>query len=286
MQQPLESFGMLTCKPLSWYLSALINLTFCLTNCYSAHVNSAVETHFPDMYQRMKDVNATVEKRYGIKPSFGVFWNFCVNAPYPQAGVKEVLCRPHIDAMNVAIGICVVLVYYVGQGELYSSFSCFCSVFFTVPKDRCEKVWLVLWEAGIIIQIPIGVLFIYPSALIMHFNVRLEGWFRFYCHLFLHCSLLVDFQIVVTPTGDMPTPANSFAMGSPEDANSASRCSMVWFTQGSVVRAAELAFTTMKATLEKEKEAQRKYPRPEPYFITTYDTTTAIASNYFPLVKR
>ena len=67
----------------------------------------------------MKDVNATVERRYGIKPLFGVFWNFCVNAPYPKAGVKEVICRPHIDAMNVAIGVCVVLVYYVGRGRLF-----------------------------------------------------------------------------------------------------------------------------------------------------------------------
>lgn len=50
--------------------------------------------------------------------------------------------------------------------------------YLTAPLDPVEKVWLVLWEAGLVIQIPLGVLFVYPSALLLHFNVRIEGRLR------------------------------------------------------------------------------------------------------------
>ena len=54
----------------------------------------------------------------------------------------------------------------------------------TAPPNRQEKIWLVLWEAGIVIQIPIGVLFLYPSALIMHFNIKREGQSVFWSHVY------------------------------------------------------------------------------------------------------
>lgn len=38
-----------------------------------------------------------------------------------------------------------------------------------------EKIWLVFWEAGIIMQIPAGCIVIYPSALLLHFNVNIDG---------------------------------------------------------------------------------------------------------------
>lgn len=68
------------------------------------------------MAARMEAINKKVKERFGLDPMFDLFWNFCVNAPYP--GVPEVKCRPHVDAMNGAILLCAVLVYYIGEGGL------------------------------------------------------------------------------------------------------------------------------------------------------------------------
>lgn len=56
----------------------------------------------------------------------------------------------------------------------------------TPPLPRCswesvgvtnadERIWLVFWEAGVILQIPAGVFVVYPSALLLHFNVDING---------------------------------------------------------------------------------------------------------------
>lgn len=37
-----------------------------------------------------------------------------------------------------------------------------------------EKCWLVIWEAGIAIEIPPGVFVFYPSSLFLHFNIDLS----------------------------------------------------------------------------------------------------------------
>ncbi|KAF9002856.1 hypothetical protein BDZ89DRAFT_903411, partial [Hymenopellis radicata] len=62
-----------------------------------------------------------------------------------------VYCDPHVDAKNLALGICIVFVYG----------------FF----NHREKAWLVIWEAGVCIELPPGVFLLYPSALFIHFNV-------------------------------------------------------------------------------------------------------------------
>lgn len=81
--------------------------------------------HFPVLAGYAQETNEILAERYGLKPEFGLFWNFCVNAPFPQAGVQEVICRPHLDGKNAAIMLCVVLVYYIGPRKppIPSSFS-------------------------------------------------------------------------------------------------------------------------------------------------------------------
>ncbi|KAM5541944.1 hypothetical protein V8D89_004254 [Ganoderma adspersum] len=69
--------------------------------------------------------------------------------------------------------------------------------------DRCdfdwhEKALLVIWEARLIIQLPIGVVFLYPSALFIHFNLNISNFMN---------------HIVTTTNGPWPTP------GSPAAAN-------------------------------------------------------------------
>ncbi|THH26444.1 hypothetical protein EUX98_g7744 [Antrodiella citrinella] len=217
----------------------------------SDHASSVVKLHHPDLAARIEHVNKRIEDRYGMKPEFGLFWNFCVNAPYPKAGVREVVCLPHLDSKNAAIMLCVVLVYYVGPS----------------PPGNKEKVWLVFWEAGIVIQVPIGVMLTYPSALMVHFNVKIE-----------------DHHLVVTKNGERPTPLNSTPLHVTTEENpSSQRCSMVWFTQASIFQAAELAGGTVEATMQMEEEAQSRAPRKEPYFPVTYDAASALAANFFPV---
>jgi hypothetical protein len=37
-----------------------------------------------------------------------------------------------------------------------------------------QRSWLVIWEAGVVIELPAGVFLLYPSALFFHFNVDIN----------------------------------------------------------------------------------------------------------------
>lgn len=140
----------------------------------------------------------------------------------------------------------------------------------------------MFWEAGVVIQVPIGVMVAYPSAIMVHFNIKFGGESgRARRHPTQKLTFLQDFQLVVTKDGERPTPQNSVPLQSPVEGGG-SRCSMVWFTQASVFRAAHLAGPTKGATEEMEKEAQRMAPRQEPYFPVDYDAAAALAAGYFP----
>ncbi|KAF9016483.1 hypothetical protein BDZ89DRAFT_1141424 [Hymenopellis radicata] len=68
-----------------------------------------------------------------------MYWNWCLNS---------------VDTKNLALGICIVFVY----GWF----------------NHREMVWLVIWEAGICVELPPGVFLLYPSSLFFHFNVDLK----------------------------------------------------------------------------------------------------------------
>jgi hypothetical protein len=40
--------------------------------------------------------------------------------------------------------------------------------------DSGQQSWLVIWEAGVVIQLPAGVFLLYPSSLFFHFNVDIN----------------------------------------------------------------------------------------------------------------
>ncbi|KAL1682149.1 hypothetical protein EV122DRAFT_204179, partial [Schizophyllum commune] len=159
-----------------------------------------VKTHFPGVARRFREGISVIEREYGVKPLFGLFFNFCLNAARPGE-VERVHCLPHADYKNLALAVCLVFVY----GRL----------------GLLERCWLVMWEAGLIIQIPPGVFIAYPSALFYHFNIDLAG---------------------STVGPDLPTPANStkLANGAP------GRGSCVWFNQASMWQTAELGEHTIK----------------------------------------
>ncbi|KAJ8094071.1 hypothetical protein PM082_009962 [Marasmius tenuissimus] len=99
-----------------------------------------------------------MERKFGIKPLYGgLFFNFClngerVNGPNP---VPRVFCEPHIDFKNLALAVCMIFVY----GHF----------------DHREKCWIVIWEAGIALELPMGVFVLYPSSLFLHFNVDIDN---------------------------------------------------------------------------------------------------------------
>ena len=109
---------------------------------------------FPKIAERYRKCSAKMKHRYGFSAPFGgLFFNFCVNGI--MAGHPRVKCLPHIDFKNLALGVCMIYVY----GHF----------------DHKEKCWIVIWEAGIALELPPGVFLIYPSSLFLHFNVDLDG---------------------------------------------------------------------------------------------------------------
>ncbi|KAG1834973.1 hypothetical protein DFJ58DRAFT_847503 [Suillus subalutaceus] len=164
----------------------------------------------------------------GIQPLYGHFFNFCLNSA--RAGVPRVHCSPHVDWKNIAIGVCVIFIY----GQFNSK----------------ERSWLVIWEAGVVIEMPPGVFVMYPSSLFFHFNVD-----------------ICDLEFVCTE-GELPTKQNS----SPLDGGDG-RGSCVWFNQASMFQTAELGFATVAAA----KQAGAP---------CTSDTSLLINQGLFPVDQR
>ncbi|PIL27790.1 hypothetical protein GSI_10943 [Ganoderma sinense ZZ0214-1] len=177
---------------------------------------SILRIRFPIIAQRVDRCTATLidmgVDRAVATPLFGLWYNYCINAARPHAGIEGVSCQPHTDAQNLAIMMCALFVY--------GKFS-FCDF------DWNEMAWLVLWEARLIIQLPIGVLFFYPSALFIHFNINI-------CDLHDHIYTTDNRQ---RPTRDNCKPINGVK----------GRGSIVFFNQASVFQYAELGSTVRDA---------------------------------------
>ncbi|KAJ4492441.1 hypothetical protein C8R41DRAFT_919995 [Lentinula lateritia] len=101
-----------------------------------------------------------------------------------------------------------------------------------------EKCWLVIWEAGIVVELPPGVFLFYPSSLFLHFNIDVS-----------------DLPVFTTQHGETPTRENSTPLSfcscnshkgnrGWEDADG--RGSMVWFNQASMIQTSELGVPTIE----------------------------------------
>ncbi|KAF9025383.1 hypothetical protein BDP27DRAFT_1351787 [Rhodocollybia butyracea] len=177
---------------------------------------SILKQHFPAIAERYTSALNYMKKEHGIEAQFGLFFNFCLNAA--REGTKRVFCKPHVDWKNLAFGVCMIFVY----GHF----------------DHREKCWLVIWEAGIALELPPGAFLFYPSSLFLHFNIDLS-------HL----------PIVTTPNGERPTRENSKPLyfcgckSHPKDgawAQAEGRGSMVWFNQASMFQTSETGMNTLK----------------------------------------
>ncbi|KAF9031896.1 hypothetical protein BJ165DRAFT_1571761 [Panaeolus papilionaceus] len=167
-------------------------------------VSGMVECFYPGVAKRFRDSTTWHKGKYGIEPLFGLFWNFCVNMPF--SGQKRVHCLPHADSKNV-----------VGS-----------------------KTWLVLWEAGVIIELPPWVAAIYPSSLLYHFNVDVSGKESGQYHV-VKLIGSTELQVVVTANGERPTRENSQSA-----CEENGRGSVVFFNQATMYQSAETGFHTIE----------------------------------------
>ncbi|KAI0744786.1 hypothetical protein C8Q76DRAFT_789270 [Earliella scabrosa] len=169
------------------------------------HATVVFETRFPSLAARVRRCEELL-KEQGHKhatPPYGLWYNYCINGP--QDEVEGVLTRPHVDGKNLALMMCVVFVW----GKF----------------RHAEKAWLVLWEAGLIIELRPGCLLFYPSSLFTHFNVNIQ-----------------DCTVVTTEDGADPTPENSTPIHGVRG-----RGSVVLFNQATMFQLAELGSTVKQA---------------------------------------
>ncbi|RPD70722.1 hypothetical protein L226DRAFT_224805 [Lentinus tigrinus ALCF2SS1-7] len=165
-----------------------------------------LRTRFPCLAERVERCAAKLLEQgwdYAI-PMFECWYNYCINAPRPGSQLG-VCTEPHVDGKNLALMVCAVFVW----GNF----------------DSKEKAWLVLWEAGLVIELPVGVLILYPSSLFLHFNVNMSA-----------------LPIVTTADGQLPTPQNSTPLESV-----VGRGSIVLFNQASMFQLAELGCSVKEA---------------------------------------
>ncbi len=128
--------------------------------------------YYPGVVARFQKSAAWHKERYGIKPHFGYFWNMCINGIFP--GMDRVHCLPHADAKN-PIGICVLYVYCLPGCKSAMLPIYLALLTFSAKFNSKERSWLVIWELGIVLELPPGVIALYPSSLFLHWNVDVRG---------------------------------------------------------------------------------------------------------------
>jgi hypothetical protein len=169
-------------------------------------ISDLVELVFPGAAARFKADTAWHKAKYDIELLFGLFWNLCLNARF--RGQRCIHCKPHADAKNV-IGICALLIFILSDGGRH--LLRFPLRKLTLPPDKfndTQRTWLVLWEAGVAIQLPPWTPALYPSAILYHFNVDVDGSF-FFVSLFNLADLSTEIEFVTADGTAPPTRENS-----------------------------------------------------------------------------
>ncbi|KAK7019813.1 hypothetical protein VNI00_017902 [Paramarasmius palmivorus] len=202
---------------------------------------SMIRKVFPGIYKRFMDCSQWMEQNYGLKAPYGVFFNFCLNGVVD--GYQRVHCQPHVDFKNVALGVCMLFVY----GHF----------------NHRERSWLVIWEAGVVVELPPGVFLLYPSSLFLHFNVD------------KHNFVVTEDE---APNGNNCKPLCS--CDDPEaihDENWAAgigRGSIVWFNQATMFQTSELGYPTVKAARAAGVNTACSFPAEEAFEIVGAATHT------------
>ena len=91
----------------------------------------------------------------------------CVSTPYFLAR-SEFTVAPMLTKKTL-------LVYELPDGQCHLSFSCPQLMHSLANFNHTVRSWLVIWKAEIVIELPPWVLLLYPSSLLYHFNIDVDG---------------------------------------------------------------------------------------------------------------
>ncbi len=79
------------------HVSPVCHLRHHLTAFFSPTSTSVMDTFYPGVVERFKNIAKNIEDRYGITPMFGYFYCVCFNIPVPSLN-RRVLLRPHLTS--------------------------------------------------------------------------------------------------------------------------------------------------------------------------------------------
>jgi len=179
--------------------------------CIVGFATRIVTSVFPGVKKRFEKSARWHRERHGITPEWGLFWNVCINSAFDLPGASPLVhTGPHADEKN-AVAICLLLIYVMAGAEF----------------NHTQRSWLVIWEAGVVVELPPWVIAAYPSSLFLHFNIDVNN-IRF-----------------VTTEGDVrPTPATSRPL---VEGDNAGRGSCVFYNQASMYAASETGHGSIAA---------------------------------------
>ncbi|TFK60101.1 hypothetical protein BDN72DRAFT_864624 [Pluteus cervinus] len=191
-----------------------------ITKQVCQHIVNILKARFPGVAARYARCAIWHWRKYGKWPEYGLYFNFCLNVPRPEVG--RVHCAPHVDSKNI-VGVCAVLVYELPNSNF----------------NHKERSWLVLWDAGVMVEIAPWMVVFYPSSLFYHFNID-------------PC----DFEVVSAPEGETPTQNNS------KDLNGAhGRGSMVFFNQATLFMSSETDSQTLNQAEKNGKSRKTDFSK-------------------------
>lgn len=218
---------------------------------FSGMVTSLLITYFPGVAKWYHNCAEAMQKHYGIRPLFGLFWNLCVNAPWPVTNKPGVICGPHADRKNVP-AICALFTY-ASRWSIFYLWRFISHIFCPLEKfiDSGIHVWLVCWDVGLIMELPVGAFVLYPSSLIFHWNIVGGKSSHFQFGLILTSS---DFDLVCTFEKAYPTRGNTYPMHAAEG-----RGSIVWFNEASIFQSFETGEDMIKNAKAKGKAITFNY---------------------------
>ena len=136
---------------------------------------------------------------------------------------------------------------YHKNSVFYFIFSSFSHAIVIESFNSKERAWLVIWELEILLELPVGVLLFFPSALFYHFNIDITGepTLGIKSYLLITTCFCLDLEVIssdqfpdITKRGDYPQWC--------DDAEG--RGSLVWFNQASMIQSACLnSYTVQEA---------------------------------------
>ena len=122
--------------------------------------------------------------------------------------------------------------------------------------NHTMRSWLVIWEAGVVIELPPWVLLLYPSSLLYHFNIDIDGRSSggFLCLSYSYLTPAIQF--VATDGLQRPTPENSRPIKAGDESG---RGSLVYFNQATMYQTSETGYATVGEAIKAGDSGKSDY---------------------------